>query len=198
MTNKRLLAAAAAFFAAAPAAATTLQYDGDVVTGVTGVSYGPRLYDVAFRSGSCVTVFGGCDSGSDFAFRDSASLLDAMTALRDQAFPTGYETHKIEGCTVASGVCSIFAPYELRSATHVYIHYLTVEPGFTVLSPLLYKTWAPKSFDYGVVTGANVTWAVWSAPTSPVPLPPAAALLLASLGGLAFLGAHRPRRTQEA
>lgn len=55
--------------ASLPAGAATLIIDADgELSGATGVDIGGLLFDVRFVDGSCITVFGGCNSGGILSF----------------------------------------------------------------------------------------------------------------------------------
>ena len=54
--------------------------------GAKNVLVGSTLYDVGFYDGTCIALFGGCDSQSDFTFITQADALLASTALLDLVF----------------------------------------------------------------------------------------------------------------
>ena len=70
-------------------AAPTLNVSGGTLVGASGVDVGGTLYDVEFVEGTCVTVFSGCDSDSDFQFTSYSAGLAASQALLDSVFVDG-------------------------------------------------------------------------------------------------------------
>ena len=60
-----------------------------ILTGATGVNVNGTLYDVTFVDGSCVSLFDGCDSVSDFDFSSADDAGDASQALLNQVFLDG-------------------------------------------------------------------------------------------------------------
>src|SRR6476646_4971763 len=72
--------------------ATTQIVSGGKLTGATSVDVNGTLYDVEFLDGSCITVFGGCDSVSDLAFNTDGDASAAAQALLDQVFTGIYDT----------------------------------------------------------------------------------------------------------
>ncbi|MFQ5329857.1 MAG: hypothetical protein ACE5D4_07705, partial [Thermodesulfobacteriota bacterium] len=68
------------------ASAATLDVSGGQLMGASGVNVGGTLYDVAFKAGSCFTLFGGC-TPSAFAFPSIGDAADvASSALLAQVF----------------------------------------------------------------------------------------------------------------
>ena len=110
----------AALVCATSTSAATLMIDGDgQLTGARGIDIGGVSYDVEFVDGSCVEVFSGCNSSSDFAFRNQANADLASQALLDQVLIDGplglFDSMPAltEGC---SGIlCNFFIPYSLGS-----------------------------------------------------------------------------------
>ena len=75
-------------------AAVILNVDGDgQLTGAQNVDVDGTLYDVEFTDkGSCITLFQGCDSSSDFVFaEDPSTALLAGQALLDQVLLDGVD-----------------------------------------------------------------------------------------------------------
>ena len=116
---KSLLAAAAVMAsvgiaAEAQAAALKVHISGQLV-GANGVDVNGTLYDVAFANSSCISVFGGCDQLSDFAFNTQADAIVAAQALLDQVFiddalgDFDSDPTLTEGCFGIS--CGAFIPY---------------------------------------------------------------------------------------
>ena len=57
-----------------------------VLTGARNVRVGGTLYNVTFVDGTCIDVFGGCDTGSDFKFATFEDADAAANALLGQVF----------------------------------------------------------------------------------------------------------------
>jgi hypothetical protein len=87
-----------------------------ILTGATGVNVGGTLYDVEFVDGTCVALFTGCDSPSDFTFTTAADADVASQALLDQVLlDTGVGAFDSNpaltfGCS-SSTVCFVDTPY---------------------------------------------------------------------------------------
>jgi len=100
----------------ASADAATLNVVGGRFLGAAGVLVDGSLYDVEFVDGTCITIFSGCDSSSDFDFTTEAAGLAAATALADQVFLDGPEGDfdTLPGLTAGCGaetVCEVYIPY---------------------------------------------------------------------------------------
>jgi hypothetical protein len=110
-------AAAIALLFAAPAPAANLLIDiSGKLAGATGVDVGGTLYDVAFVDSTCISIFDGCDSNSDFDFSTQAAADLAGQALLDQVFLGIYDDQPelTLGCS-DEDFCSVFIPYELTA-----------------------------------------------------------------------------------
>jgi len=87
-----------------------------ILTGATGVNVGGTLYDVEFVDGTCVALFTGCDSPTDFTFTTAAAADLASQALLDQVLlDTGAGAFDSNpaltfGCG-SSTVCFVDTPY---------------------------------------------------------------------------------------
>ena len=100
------------------ASAATLNVSGGQLLGASDVIVDGSLYDVAFFDGSCIELYNGCDSVSDFTFQSGSAASLASQALLDQVFldvASGRFDSNIEltnGCTTATGGrnCSILTP----------------------------------------------------------------------------------------
>lgn len=94
---RRNIAAMAGWIFGATALATTLPAQAPVltvdvngsITAASGVLVLGTRYDVTFLSGSCVAVFSGCTSSSNFFFQTQASALAASEALLNSVFLDG-------------------------------------------------------------------------------------------------------------
>ena len=106
----------------ASANAATLNVVGGQLVGASNVDVGGDLYDVVFTDGSCITLFSGCDSNSDFLFTTEAAALAVATALEQQVFVDGpqgdFDT--VPGLTSDCGysaVCEVYVPYMTNGTT---------------------------------------------------------------------------------
>ena len=79
--------------------AVVLDFDGSGnVTGAQDVDVNGTYHDVQFEDGTCVTLFNGCTSTSDFPFHDLTDATAAAQALLDQVLPTTLP-YQESGCT---------------------------------------------------------------------------------------------------
>ena len=69
-----------------PSFGLVLDVRSGILHGATGVTVGSAIYDVIFREGSCITLFGNCDEVSDFFFSDISSAHAANLSLLNQVF----------------------------------------------------------------------------------------------------------------
>lgn len=162
-----------------------------VLVGARDVTVNGVLYDVRFMDGSCVSLFSGCDSPSDFAFTTGTDALAASRALLDQVFLDGFQgtfdsdPGLTRGCESAFqiGACSIFTPFD------------------TLVNNALADNSAVESFD-GVraaftLPGEDLTrygtvvYAVW-APVMAVPEPSAGLMMV--IGAMVLIGLGGIRR----
>jgi hypothetical protein len=106
----------------APANAVTLNVTDGQLIGASNVDVGGDLYDVVFTDGSCITLFSGCDSNSDFLFTTEAAALAVAASLDQQVFLDGpqgdFDT--VPGLTSDCGysaVCEVYVPYMTNGTT---------------------------------------------------------------------------------
>ena len=99
-------------------AATLLVNGSGILTGATGVDVDGTLYDVEFVDGTCVALFDGCDSVTDFTFSSEADALAASQALLDQVFldtaqgDFDADPGLTSGCiNTTFGVCEVWTPF---------------------------------------------------------------------------------------
>jgi hypothetical protein len=164
----------------AEAASLTVTNSG-ILTGATGVNVNGTLYDVTIAEGTCVSLFGGCDSISDFPFPNAAEALLANTAFlslinTDPSFkltPTN-----ISGCSSSTPVCFIITPvdfsYQTRSFFTSYALDVVLNQATKVVST---TTNINRSL-------SSETFALWAKqPTTSVPEPSSLILL-----GIGLLG----------
>lgn len=175
--------------------AATLHIDGTgQLTGASGVSVGGSLYDVAFVDGTCSGLFDGCDETSDFFFTNRGDADAASQALLDQVFvdgPTGqfdslpYLTNGIE-TTLYSGY--VYTPYGFLQGPAFYSSVAgnsASESGDGVFATLT----SGQGYTRDTSLTDSAVFAVWR--VSAVPLPASLPLLIAGLGGLAFMRRRR-------
>jgi hypothetical protein len=81
-----LAVSVALFLCVSGANAATLNVVSGQLVGASGVDVGGTLYDVEFRKGSCIDLYDGCDSPSDFTFTSALEAEAASQALLDQVF----------------------------------------------------------------------------------------------------------------
>lgn len=169
-------------------AAAVLVWDGSQYTGATGIDIGGALYDVEFVDGSCVSVFSGCDDASDFFFKTESESAVATSALFNAFFAAvlaaddgsvDANPELLRGCDLAT-FCIIRTPHGGSG----------VAVDAAQIGNLAYSL---NNDDDVVVTGFqasgnspadSLTYAVWSASTTTVPLPAAVWFFLSALGGL--------------
>jgi len=128
ITAAALIAIAAIGLSAPTASATViLNVAGGQLTGAQNVDVGGTLYDVTFEDGTCIALFSGCNSTSDFAFTDAASATQAAQALLDQVFidiPFSFQFDSdptlTRGCENLFN-CNLDIPYGAPTASTVNI-----------------------------------------------------------------------------
>jgi len=164
------------------ATAQTFEVNGSgILTGVDGVVVDGSNYNVTFVAGSCISVFNGCTSNSDFTFGESGAY-DASSALVsilsggyvNSAFPSGI----VDG---ASQSDNILTPYGI-SCSQVCVFNAVVEPSSS-FGPAAYSV-PSSSIIYS--DGSATAYAVWS-----VPEPWTIMLFGAGLLGLGFIYRRR-------
>jgi hypothetical protein len=149
----------------AATAAPTLQVTGGVLSGAQGVEVNGSFFDVAFRDGTCVAIFSGCDSPSDFAFVTSALANAASRALLDQVFLDGalgqFDSRPslIAGCAdnTGQGFCAVFTPVDfgvnnsvaqnssLESSDQVRGAFTLPGENLLIYDTVVYAVWTPHA-----------------------------------------------------
>lgn len=182
-----------AFWCGPANAVPTLQVSGTgILLGAQDVSVNGTLYDVAFLDGTCVQLFSGCDSISDFTFTTAASTNAAAQALLDQVLTDGplgnFDSlpSRINGCAdnTGQGFCAILTPADFL------VNNIVAQNGIQESSDLVRPAFTLSGENLLVFD--TVVYAVWTPQqVSAIPEPSTAALLLA---GVAALGMARRRR----
>jgi len=178
-------------------AAPTFQVDvNGVLAGATSIDVGGALYDVIFNDGTCVALFNGCNSASDFAINTPAAVIAASQALLDQVFTNGsvgnFDSSPMltRGCGPLNiTYCDVLTPYASFGLSNV-ASMITRNYGGTTQDLLVSNISAASLF---TATNPNVTWAVWT-PSVPVPLPTPLALLFSGCAGLLVFQRLRDQR----
>jgi hypothetical protein len=156
-------------FGATGSTAATLNIDvNGKLVGASGVNVGGTLYSVQFMEGTCISLFSGCDSTTDFTFQTQADAVGAVQSLLDQVFIDGLFGNfdsvpaRTFGC-VDLRVCSALTPFgvgaTVAGAVNGHPDYEVDGVEFVTISPASSTTF----------TSASV-FAVWSeAPAIPEP-----------------------------
>lgn len=162
---------------------------GGQLVGALDVNVGGTLYDVAFLDGTCLELFDGCDSPTDFTFLSQPDAEAAAQALLNQVFintPLNFDSDPelTNGCEDLSG-CFAGTPYAVVPGNFVFLIDAFndnlaldgIQPPFA-LSPTA-----------DITADADATWAIWT----PVPEPGSTAMLAAGSVALAALVHRRDR-----
>jgi hypothetical protein len=170
----------AAYVGLGVAQAAILQVSGGKVTGAVGIDIEGALYDVAFREGTCIAVYGGCPEGSDFPWLD----FPAAQALIDQVFIDS-------AIGLFDSVPSlVFGCEDPTQCTAVLPLHLGVQIGFIIGAHNVDESSEDRIRSVGFHLGLDTTddpalvWAVFT--PSRIPEPSALVLLLVGLAGLGF------------
>ena len=165
--------------------AQTLEINGSgILTGVDGVVVDGTNYNVTFVAGSCISVFNGCTSTSDFTF-GSSGAFDASSALVS-ILSGGYDNSAFYGGIVDGYLQSdnILTPDGLTSPlvdvfNAVVIAHSSNGPYGALIDPTIFYS-----------DGSATAWAVWSVPE------PGTLFLFGA--GLLGLGAFRQRQKSKS
>lgn len=184
-------------FSLSTSAATIITDGSGKIAGANDVIVNGDSYDVSFIDGTCVALFSGCDESSDFVFTTSALAQAASQALLDQVFldfdalqTFDADPEKTVGCT-NSGLCRALTVFALSSTPGTVAGVTADNNQFEVEDIVTLNIGVGDTLDLGDVTIA--TYAVWTANSSAVPLPPTAYLMSLSLAGL-ILARSRSRQ----
>ena len=179
------ITAAVVLAGSAPTSAATLNVVGNQLVGASGVDVGGTLYDVQFLEGTCISLYSGCDSVSDFPFQTTAAANLASQSLLDQVFidgpPGNFDSSPqlTQGCS-SSSLCIVVTPDAHQIPSSLFLsslHNSDVEANDLVFG----SSFASKTFD-STTAGGHV-YAVWTA----VPEPGTAFLFGAGLVSIASL-----------
>ncbi len=200
MDNKlfsTLAAAALAMASHGAEAAPVLTFQGNVLTGATGVSVDGGLYDVQFVDGTCGAVFGTqCGNtnvassfsnvASSFLFSTSQLATDAAQALVNQVGAV-HGTSAVAGCgTNVGSACSVLTPYTTVSNT-----VQTKAAAFGQSNVAATVSEIDLSTNFDTRSSDSQVYALFTAET-PVPEPATASTLL--VGAAAATGLRMKRR----
>ncbi|WP_299476805.1 VPLPA-CTERM sorting domain-containing protein [uncultured Roseibium sp.] len=196
------IAAALVALTATSGLAATVQLNvvGGQLFGARNVDVNGALYDVEFVDGTCVALFNGCTSASDFAFSTRTLAVAAATSLMNTVFLDGPLGDFDSDPALTAGIEQNFldvgfiaVPYEFRpgSLSAGTINFFNEPDDFDILSTLssIKLTTDTSNIDYFVFarfTPSQIT---------AVPLPAGGLLLLAGLAGLGLVQARR--KTEE-
>jgi len=188
----------------------TLHVDGSgYLFGASGVDVGGKLYDVEFVDGTCIDLFNGCDSISDFTFGgDLAGAAAASQALLDQVFidvggvlfdsipaatrgcdPAGPDADGAFGCIVYTPVgLELSSPFwETDRFTNPYG---IINSSLEASDLLFLGNNFPAFIDTSrILSNHGEVYARWS--PNPIPVPAAAWLFGTALIGLIGFGKRR-------
>ena len=181
---------------ASGASAATLNVVGGQLLGASGVIVDGDSYNVEFLDGTCISLYSGCDSTSDFTFQSQAAANLASQALLDQVFLDGVDLFDSDpeltaGCQ-STLLCAAHTPYGVAAGFVSSSAAENFQPSGGT------EAVVPRDFAVSNdLTGSSFyTYAVWAV----VPEPSTAILMGLGLLGLALGGTSplRPGRGRDA
>ena len=185
---KRILAVLGFSLYALHSQAATLIVEGGQLMGATGVDVGGSLYDVNFVDGTCIDLFDGCDSNSDFIFQSEALAILASQALLDQVFVDSAVGQFDSTASLTNGIEShqgafAMTPYQLSTTPHRFHQQAAIN--YSVGNGTDYISGTEPTINGDVSHIGEGTYAVWK--VTPVPIPAAGWLFMSALLGLVGL-----------
>ena len=196
------------FFGALQSHAVTLNVDGGLLAGASGVEVNGENYDVMFMDGSCDSLFNNCNPDS-FIFNTQVSAVLAAQTLLDTVlidavgvgnFDTEQET--VRGCTTGTQECSILTPY-FTDGTNVTSAF-TLNNSSVIFDETLPGT-SPGIFLNNEIPGdgisLDITYAIWKTPTpgtgNTPAVPEPSTILMLSTGLLGLAGYQWQKRLRD-
>ena len=188
------------FGAVGAQAAVVYDLVGGQLIGAQNVLVMGELFNVEFKDDTCVELFGGCDTNSDFSFTTSGEASAAANALLDTVFINVFINEILRTFDTSPGdtrgcsnpVCKTLIPFtiEIRSG---FVNAVAAVNEDDLFSDAANAFQEGISRDMGELSGKN--YAVFSkqttAPVTAVPLPAALPLFLSALAGLGLVGWRR-------
>jgi len=166
-------------------AATLLMNSGELA-GASGVNVNGTLYDVSFFSGSCASVYGGCDTADDFTFQTVSDADAASSALLGQVlinidgFAFDDSPELTLGCTGVQQ-CQVNTAYAVSGG---WVDFRVAFNKWNIAN----EDWDSLGSGQGVTSvdpPADQLWAKWTvSEVQVVPVPAAAYLFGSALLGL--------------
>ncbi|MBG6174966.1 hypothetical protein IWQ55_002791 [Labrenzia sp. EL_208] len=205
----RSLAIAAALVAltATSGLAATVQLNvvGGQLFGARNVDVNGTFYDVEFVDGTCVALFNGCTSASDFDFSTRTLAVAAATSLMNTVFLDGPQGDFDSDYTLTAGIETNFFKRGWINVPYEYT------PGIVTVETIAFFNFGVLGRDDAVSTNSNTSIKVTTdtsnidefvfarftpSQITAVPLPASGLLLLAGLAGFGLVQARR--KTDEA
>ena len=168
-------------------AVPVLDIQGGQLVGARDVDVGGQLFDVTFEDGTCIDVFDGCDSNSDFLF-DEADAILASNALLDQVFlnslfPNIDSTPNLTfGCSADN--CATFTPFAIADPFLVLVSSAFNDDADFNETDFQQLDMVERDRDLGSANATDIrrVYAVWSDPNAtmdpPTDVPEPATLTL--------------------
>ena len=172
--------------------------------GATGVTVGGALLDVSFVDGSCISLFSGCNSTTNFQFQSQSLALLASQALFDQVLldtPAGaFDSFAAltAGLDQSGGVPGILTPFGFFQGGVDLVE--TSNGLFNDRSNLHeYFCCGPSTLSFDTSLSGGAVWAVWTASSvTVVPEPEIYAMMAVGLGLLGWAGRRKKLKDSAA